>query len=170
MNDLPKPRRRDFLKSAGLLLGASALPHPQRRYHLRRRTHPSEQPAEGGRIWRNVTTEEVSKVAETPREFRGRYKYNLLDENVRRFNAEVPQIWQWDDHEVVNNWSDSKDVSADARYTVKDVPFPRRCSSVLRRRRQQGIVAETGVALRAIRKRGRLHRLAALLIFRTQLR
>ena len=29
-------------------------------------------------------------------EFRGRYRYNLLDDNVRRFNAEVPQIWQWD--------------------------------------------------------------------------
>lgn len=56
-------------------------------------------------------------------EFRGRHKYNLLDENVRRFNAEVPQIWQWDDHEVVNNWSDSKDLSGDARYTEKNVPL-----------------------------------------------
>jgi alkaline phosphatase D len=46
-----------------------------------------------------------------------------LDENVRRFNAEVPQLWQWDDHEVVNNWSDSKDVSTDARYTEKNVPL-----------------------------------------------
>jgi phosphodiesterase/alkaline phosphatase D-like protein len=38
-------------------------------------------------------------------------------------NAEVPQIWQWDDHEVVNNWSASKDLSADARYTEKNVPL-----------------------------------------------
>src|SRR4029453_9779098 len=45
------------------------------------------------------------------------------DENVRRFNAEVPQIWQWDDHEVVNNWSDTKDLSADARYSEKHVPL-----------------------------------------------
>lgn len=44
-----------------------------------------------------------------------------MDENLRRFNAEVPQVWQWDDHEVVNNWSDSKDLSADARYTEKRV-------------------------------------------------
>ena len=67
---------------------------------------------------------EVSKVAETLAEFRGRYKYNLLDdEHVRRFNAEVPQIWQWDDHEVVNNWSDSKDLSGDPRYTEKNVPL-----------------------------------------------
>ncbi|MDQ3195022.1 MAG: alkaline phosphatase D family protein [Pseudomonadota bacterium] len=83
----------------------------------------AEQTAEDGRIWRNVVTEEVSKVAETLKEFRGRYKYNLLDENVRRFNAEVPQIWQWDDHEVTNNWSPGKDLSADARYTVKDIPL-----------------------------------------------
>ena len=79
--------------------------------------------AEGGQVWTNIVTPQVAKVAETLDEFRGRYRYNLLDENVRRFNAEVPQIWQWDDHEVVNNWSDSKDLSADARYTEKNVPL-----------------------------------------------
>jgi alkaline phosphatase D len=67
--------------------------------------------AEGGQLWTNILTPQVAKVAETLDEFRGRYRYNLLDENVRRFNAEVPQIWQWDDHEVVNNWSGSKDLS-----------------------------------------------------------
>ena len=36
-----------------------------------------------GTIWKNVVTEEVSKVAETLAEYRGRYKYNLLDDNVR---------------------------------------------------------------------------------------
>jgi alkaline phosphatase D len=35
----------------------------------------------------------------------------------------VPQIWQWDDHEVVNNWSGSKDLSADDRYKEKRVPL-----------------------------------------------
>ncbi len=79
--------------------------------------------AENGQLWTNLVTPEVSKVAETLQEFRGRYKYNLLDVNLRRFNAEVPQIWQWDDHEVANNWSDSKDLSGDSRYTVKDVPL-----------------------------------------------
>ncbi|TXT34400.1 MAG: alkaline phosphatase D [Comamonadaceae bacterium] len=76
-----------------------------------------------GTFWNNVVTEEVSKVAETLHEFRGRYRYNLMDANVRRMAAEVPQIWQWDDHEVCNNWSDSKDLSADARYTEKNVPL-----------------------------------------------
>ena len=79
--------------------------------------------AEKGREWKNIVTPEVSKVAETLAEFRGRYKYNLLDEHVRRFNAEVPQIWQWDDHEVLNNWSETKDLSTDARYREKNVPL-----------------------------------------------
>ena len=79
--------------------------------------------AENGAVWRNIVTEEVSKVAETLDEFRGRYKYNMLDDNVRAFNANVPQIWQWDDHEVVNNWSASKDLSGDDRYTEKNVPL-----------------------------------------------
>lgn len=83
----------------------------------------AEKEAEDGRIWRNIVTPEVSKVAETIDEFRGRYKYNLLDHNMRRLNAEVPSIWQWDDHEVVNNWSDSKDLESDDRYTIKDTPL-----------------------------------------------
>src|SRR5262245_28364877 len=77
----------------------------------------------GDAVWKNVVTEEVSKVAESLKEFRGRYRYNLMDENVRRMSAEVPQIWQWDDHEVTNNWSDAKDLSADKRYTEKNVPL-----------------------------------------------
>src|SRR5262245_39909145 len=71
----------------------------------------AEQMAENGRVWKNIVTEEVAKVAETLREFRGRHRYNLLDENVRRLASEVPQIWQWDDHEVLNNYSPSKDLS-----------------------------------------------------------
>ena len=77
-----------------------------------------------GSTWRNtVLTEEKTKVAETLQEFRGNYRYNQLDEHVRRFNAEVMQVWQWDDHEVTNNWSDGKDLSADARYKEKSVPL-----------------------------------------------
>ena len=79
--------------------------------------------AEDGFIWRNIVTEEVSKVAETLQEFRGRYQYNMMDDHLRAFNAAVPQVWQWDDHEVVNNWSDSKDLSDDNRYREKNVPL-----------------------------------------------
>ena len=74
-----------------------------------------------GTVWSNIVTEETSKVAESLREFRGRYAYNLIDHNVCRFSSEVPQIWLWDDHEVMNNWSDGKDISRDVRYTEKNV-------------------------------------------------
>ena len=77
----------------------------------------------GGMMWNNIVTEEVSKVAETLNEYRGRYRYNLMDANIRRMSADVPQIWQWDDHEVANNWSDSKIFSGDKRYTEKNVPL-----------------------------------------------
>jgi alkaline phosphatase D len=74
-----------------------------------------------GKVWKNIVTGEKSKVAETLDEFRGCYRYNLLDENVRRFSAQVPQIWQWDDHEVMNNWSPSKNIADDNRYKEKNV-------------------------------------------------
>jgi alkaline phosphatase D len=57
-----------------------------------------------GETWRNLVTEEKSRVAQTLADFRGNYKYNLLDANLRRFNAEVPTFAQWDDHEVTNDW------------------------------------------------------------------
>lgn len=84
----------------------------------------SEVKLDDGSIWKNITTPEKSKVAETLAEFRGNYVYNLLDENVRRFNAEVPQLVQWDDHETTNNWYPGEiltDVGTDARYKIKDV-------------------------------------------------
>jgi alkaline phosphatase D len=76
-----------------------------------------------GSIWKNVVTEDKAKVAETLAEFRGNYKYNLLDKNVRAFNAEVPMLVQWDDHEVTNNWSPSKSLMEDKRYTEKSIPM-----------------------------------------------
>jgi alkaline phosphatase D len=81
---------------------------------------PSTQALPDGSTYRNVTTEEKSKVAETLNEFRGAFRYNLLDDNLRRFNAQVPSIIQWDDHEVRNNWYPGE-VITDSAYTVKDV-------------------------------------------------
>jgi alkaline phosphatase D len=57
-----------------------------------------------GQLWNNIVTEEKSKPAETLAEFRGNYKYNLLDWNLRAFNAEIPTFALWDDHEVTNDW------------------------------------------------------------------
>ncbi|MGK5742313.1 alkaline phosphatase D family protein [Micromonospora sp. URMC 103] len=73
-----------------------------------------------GRIWRNLVTPEKSKVAETLAEYRGQYAYNLLDEHLRRFVAEVPQVNQWDDHEVLNNWYPGE-ILTDERYTERRV-------------------------------------------------
>ena len=74
-----------------------------------------------GAVWKNVVTEAKSKVAESLDEFRGCHRYNLLDENLRRFTASTAQVWQWDDHEVMNNWSPGKDLTADNRYKEKDI-------------------------------------------------
>ncbi|MGI8576148.1 MAG: alkaline phosphatase D family protein [Egibacteraceae bacterium] len=81
---------------------------------------PEMQPLPDGGVWRNVTTEEKSKVAETLHEFRGNYRYNLLDGNVRALNAEVPIFAQWDDHETLNNWYPGE-VLEDERYRVRNV-------------------------------------------------
>jgi alkaline phosphatase D len=72
----------------------------------------------GGAVWKNLTTEAKSKVAETLEEFRGNYTYNLMDEHVRRFGAEIAQYVQWDDHEVTNNWFPER-ILEDDRYKVK---------------------------------------------------
>ncbi|NHC44004.1 alkaline phosphatase D family protein [Motilibacter aurantiacus] len=73
-----------------------------------------------GRVWRNVLIEEKLKVAETLDEYRGQYRYNLMDENVRAFFAEVPQVNSWDDHEVTNNWYPGETLT-DRRYTERSV-------------------------------------------------
>lgn len=98
----------------------------------------SEVSLDDGTIWKNLTTPEKSKVAETLQEFRGNYIYNLLDENVRRFNAEIPQLVQWDDHEIRNNWYPGQTIVDDDRYKVKDV-------SLLAKRGKQAFLEYTPI-------------------------
>ncbi len=75
-----------------------------------------------GTKWKNrIITDEKRKVAETLDEYRGQWKYNMLDDHVRTLNAVCPTFFQWDDHEVTNNWSSSKNLSADDRYTEKSI-------------------------------------------------
>lgn len=73
-----------------------------------------------GTVWRNLTTEAKSAVAQSLDEYRGAFRYNLLDAHLRRFNAQVPQITQWDDHEVRNNWYPGQ-ILDDPLYTEKRV-------------------------------------------------
>ena len=70
---------------------------------------PAQRRLPNGEMWNNLVTEDKSRIARTLAEFRGHYKYNLLDRNVRAFNAEVPMFAQWDDHEVTNDWCPGED-------------------------------------------------------------
>jgi alkaline phosphatase D len=82
----------------------------------------AEVPLPGGEVWRNLVLEGKHKVAETLDEFRASYRYNLLDEHVRAFNAGVPSFVQWDDHEVLNNWYPTERLdTAAGPYRVESV-------------------------------------------------
>ena len=72
-----------------------------------------------GTTWKNLLVEAKAKVAETLDEFRGQYLYNMMDAHVRTFNADVPVLYQWDDHEVTNNWYPKEVLASDDRYKVK---------------------------------------------------
>jgi alkaline phosphatase D len=74
-----------------------------------------------GTIWKNLVTEAKSKVAQSLDDYRGCYQYNLMDDHMRRFVAEVPQIVMWDDHEVRDNWYWERRNDTDNRYAEKSV-------------------------------------------------
>lgn len=77
---------------------------------------------DGQVIWKNTTLiDEKRKVAETLDEFRGQWKYNLMDDHIKAMNAVCPTFMQWDDHEVVNNWSSSRSLMDDERYSEKAI-------------------------------------------------
>ncbi|WP_162718288.1 alkaline phosphatase D family protein [Rhizobium sp.] len=83
---------------------------------------PDEISLRGGGVWKNrVVTEAKREIAQTLDQFRGQWTYNLLDEHVKSLNAVCPIFYQWDDHEVLNNWSPSTDLSHDDRYKEKSV-------------------------------------------------
>ena len=42
--------------------------------------------------------------AEVLAAYRAKWKYNLEDDAYRRFRAQTPHYFQWDDHEVLNDW------------------------------------------------------------------
>ena len=73
-----------------------------------------------GTVWRNLVTPEKSHVAETLADFRGNHRYNLHDGPLRAFQAEVPWVMQWDDHEVLDNWYPGE-THGDPRYAERDV-------------------------------------------------
>jgi alkaline phosphatase D len=83
---------------------------------------PDKIPLKNGKVWKNrIITPEKRNVAQTLDEYRGQWKYNLLDEHVLKMCASCPTFYQWDDHEVLNNWSASTDLRDDPRYIEKDI-------------------------------------------------
>lgn len=89
---------------------------------------PASQPDPSGGTWHSLTSPAKDKVAETLDEYRGQYRYNLMDHNIRRFYATTPQIQQWDDHETKNNWYPGE-ILTDPAYTEKRVDVLARRSS-----------------------------------------
>jgi alkaline phosphatase D len=82
---------------------------------------PAAARAGARRVWRNVVTEAKSRVAESLEDFRGNYRYNLLDAHYARFVAEVPQVTLWDDHEVRDNWYPGQRLERDRRYRERSI-------------------------------------------------
>lgn len=68
-----------------------------------------------GGTYASVTAPAKDHVAQTLNDFRGNYAYNLIDEHYRRFNSTVPQLVQWDDHEVTNNWFPGESLAGQNR-------------------------------------------------------
>lgn len=84
---------------------------------------PETQQQNDGGTYASITAPAKDHVAQTLDDFRGNYAYNLTDEHYRRFNATVPQLIQWDDHEVVNNWFPGESLAGQNRkgYSETDV-------------------------------------------------
>ncbi|SIR90236.1 alkaline phosphatase D family protein [Williamsia sterculiae] len=84
---------------------------------------PQTQKQNDGNTYRSVTAPAKDHVAQTLEDFRGNFAYNLTDRHYRRFAATVPQVIQWDDHEVLNNWYPGESLAGQQRtgYTETDV-------------------------------------------------
>ncbi len=76
--------------------------------------------APDGSIWHNLVTPEVARVSETLDEFRGRFRYNHIDEHFRAMLTEVPILHMWDDHEYKNNWYPGAPIR-DKRYKAQNI-------------------------------------------------
>ena len=84
---------------------------------------------DNGQIWENLVTPAKSKVAESLQDFRENFYYNYLNSHYRDFHVQTPIYYQWDDHEVINNWY-PREKRDDPRYQTDDI------SSLARRAKQ----------------------------------
>ena len=72
-----------------------------------------------GRRWYNLLTPAVQKVAQTLDDFRGYYRYTMLDTPTKHLARTCGQIFLWDDHEVKNDWWPGR-MLRDRRYQIRD--------------------------------------------------
>ncbi len=105
--DAIRQSKPDFLVHCGDLVYSDSV------YQDRKECHD-------GSTWNNLVTGATGKVAQTLEEFRGRFRYNHIDDNFRALLTEVPVFHMWDDHEVKNNWYHGAPVK-DPRYEVHNV-------------------------------------------------
>jgi len=55
--------------------------------------------------------------------YRAKWKYNFEDDPYRRFRAQTPHLYQWDDHEVINDWSPGEEHIGALRGTSDSRPM-----------------------------------------------
>ncbi len=61
--------------------------------------------------------------AEVLAAFRAKWKYNLEDDAYRRLRAQTPHLYQWDDHEVIDDWYPGEDRIGAIRGAADDRPM-----------------------------------------------
>ncbi len=120
-------RRRGHADLFDDRLSPAGLPDPFRRHHLRRQSDARRDQAADGAIWKNsiVTDEKREDRADARPNFAASGNTTCSIEHVTELNAVCPTFYQWDDHEVLNNWSPSTDLRDDGRYIGKVGPAAR---------------------------------------------
>ena len=75
---------------------------------------------DNNRVWHNIVTPEKQQVAEDISDFRGHFRYNLLDNNFRYFISNTAIYAIWNDHEFYNNWYPDEIIN-DPRYKENNI-------------------------------------------------
>jgi alkaline phosphatase D len=98
--------------------------------------------------------------AEVLAAYRAKWKYNLEDEAYRRFRAQTSNVYQWDDHEVINDWAPGETNIGALRGMADPRPM-----SILLAPGRQSFLEYTPIAPRGLIHRSvRLGKLAELFV------
>ena len=97
----------------------------------------------GGGLWTNHITKDF--IAITLDQFRENWRYNLQDQHYREFLKTTSSYYQWDDHEVSNNWYPGEILTAE--------PYNGIAANVLAERAKQALFEYTPTTGRRIFKK-----------------